>query len=125
MEGDSSSQPSIAPCPRLITDFQSEYYYLFYRLHHLVPDDANFYISRNILRRFLEALLEFKYGAGDCRSKLDRWFGDNRISGEMYGVLNAGSHPNGVDDFSDPRRFREMRRKSEMVGATGFEPATT
>lgn len=108
MEGDSSSQPSIAPCPRLITDFQSEYYYLFYRLHHLVPDDVNFYISRNILRRFLEALLEFKYGAGDFRSKLDRWFGDNRISGEMYGVLNAGSHPNGVDDFSDQRRFREM-----------------
>jgi len=108
MEGDSSSQPSIATCPRLITDFQSEYYYLFYRLHHLVPDDSNFYISRNILRRFLEALLEFKYGAGDFRSKLDRWFDDSRIPGEMYGVLNAGSHPNGVDDFSDPRRFREM-----------------
>jgi len=108
MEGDSSSQPTIGTCPRLITDFQSEYYYLFYRLHQLVPEDSNFYISRNILRRFLETLLEFKYGAGDFRSKLDQWFEEKRIPGEMYGVLNAGSHPNGADDLCDPRRFREM-----------------
>jgi wobble nucleotide-excising tRNase len=108
MQGTSSGQPSIAACPDLITDFQSEYYYLFYRLHHLVPNDSNFYISRNILRRFLEALLEFKFGRGDFRSKLEQWFRDNQLTAEMYGVLNAGSHPNDVDDFSDPRRFREM-----------------
>jgi len=108
VEKEARSSPELKKCPSLITEFQSEYYYLFFRLHALVLDEKNFYISRNILRRFLESFIQFKLGHGNLESKASSWIGDNALSAELIKFLHAGSHLNGSDDFVDLRKFPSL-----------------
>jgi wobble nucleotide-excising tRNase len=108
VEKEPASSPVLKKCPSLITEFQSEYYYLFYKLHSLVLDEKNFYISRNILRRFLENFIQFKLGHGDLESKASSWIEDKALSTELIKFLHAGSHLNGSDDFVDLRKFPSL-----------------
>lgn len=94
----------------LLRKHKSDYYYIFYNLGQKLeacsPEDA--YLVANLLRRWLETFLNFKFSSGDdFRSLLSKAYkkaGEQSSSDwvpayqpdEMYRFLNHGSH-----SFSD------------------------
>lgn len=98
----------------LLRDHRSDYYYVFSALNEFKEscDIKDAYLVINLLRRWLETFLEFKFShTGDFRSliecayteasRLTKDQGDNTFNKnplELYRFLNHGSH-----GFSDPQ----------------------
>jgi len=86
----------------LLKDHRSDYYYVFSVLssHKDSCDLANSHLVVNLLRRWLETFLEFKFStSGDFKSTLDLAYSEakkitefNADPNEMYRFVNHGSH---------------------------------
>ncbi len=98
---------TIKPINRLLRDHRSDYYYVFNVLakHKDSCDAADAHLVVNLLRRWLETFLEFKFSTtGDLQSTLEsayaeakkiteKWttpFAADHL--EMYRFINHGSH---------------------------------
>ena len=92
----------IKPMHTLLKDHRSDYYYVFsvLYLHKDSCDLANAHLVVNLLRRWLETFLEFKFStSGDFKSTLEVAYSEARKitefsadSNEMYRFVNHGSH---------------------------------
>lgn len=98
---------AITEIPALLKNHRSDYYYVFSVLHRFRDncDVEDAHLVVNLLRRWLETFLEFKFStSGDLRStlesayaearkKTEKWkmpFGANHL--EMYRFISHGSH---------------------------------
>lgn len=97
----------IKDLPSLLLDFKSEYHFLFYKIKSFADnpttDFESLYQLPNIIRRFLEAFIGFKYATG-LKKGLDSIISDdsNRIKVDKF--LNNLSHQTGLSRslfFSD------------------------
>lgn len=92
----------IKPIHTLLKDHRSDYYYVFSVLstYRDSCDLANAYLVVNLLRRWLETFLEFKFStSGDFKSTLELAYSEakkitefNADPNEMYRFVNHGSH---------------------------------
>ena len=91
----------IEPMPRYLKEYATEYNYLFSKIHDcskiLKVDDCNLDLVNNfgnIVRKFLEIHLFFKYpGTYDVLKELPRFFSANKTSIELVNrFCHEGSH---------------------------------
>lgn len=97
-EGETST---IEPMPTHMKKHISEFNYLFEQIYRCAYSDENndsdiFYNFGNNARKFLEIFLYYMYpDASDLKTKVDRFFGDDKLHHAMtYRINNEYSHGN-------------------------------
>lgn len=93
--------------PSLLTEYNSEYHYLYQKIKDILnTQDINYedcYGLPNIVRRFLEAFIGFKY-SGSLRGKICELFDDECEQRKVYRFVNELSHQDNFDrsiNFTD------------------------
>ena len=94
---DENRKSTITPLPKILSDYNSEYYYLFDCLLSVRDKDSSIhkwhYNFPNMARRFLETFLEFKYpGKATFSVALDAAEFDNQKKEGINRYLNKFSH---------------------------------
>ena len=95
--GDEASD--IRKLPSLLLDFKSEYHFLFYKIKSFADnptmDFESLYQLPNIIRRFLEAFVGFKYATG-LKKGLDLIISDDSERIKVDKFINNLSHQTGL-----------------------------
>lgn len=89
----------ISKLPSLLLDFKSEYHFLFYKIksfaNNPTTDFASLYQLPNIIRRFLEAFIGFKYAKG-LKKGLGLLISDDSERIKVDKFINNLSHQTGL-----------------------------
>jgi wobble nucleotide-excising tRNase len=97
---------SLCPLDHLLDEFESEYHYLFHRLHEEanrprgVTALAEYYPLPNLARRLLEAFLAFRLPsiAGELHTKLEEITFDEHKKVRIIRFLHTFSHGDTIDE---------------------------
>lgn len=109
---------TLAPIDPLLEQYESEYHYLFKRVHeeaHRGDGDGTleqYYGLPNVARRFLEAFLAFRYPAvaGDLIKRMEKVDFDQNKKTRILRFLNTYSHSGSVaDPEHDPSILAETK----------------
>lgn len=114
---DQGRRSRIAPLDPLLEQFESEYHYLFARVHRRASEDTQGgleknYIFPNMARRLLEAFLAFRrpQNAGELRKKLQGVNFDETKKLRILRFLHTHSHADAIGDPEhDPSALGEAK----------------
>lgn len=113
---DGRTQCEIGPLPAQLSKFRSEYVYLFSLVHRAKENpmqSVELLTLPNVMRRFLEAFMHFKYLGLDTQEKWSRCFGDSAERVRKF--IHQGSHEVAMRSFTIPDRQEATLVAKEVV----------
>jgi len=88
----------ISELPSFLLQYRSEYHYLFYKIKSFATNPTEYeslYQLPNIIRRFLESFIGFKYSVG-LKKGLEMIIGDESERIKVDKFINNFSHQSGL-----------------------------
>lgn len=115
---DGKKNSVIATAPRLITDFKSEYHYLFsllYLFHKSPQIDGCFLLLPHVVRRYVEAFVSFKAPEfGDTTARVGWLIPDPYKKEKIIKFINENSHDESIDKSV---KFPSIDETDQVIGA--------
>lgn len=116
---DGSRTSQLSPLDRLLEEHESEYQFLFKRIHEVahrvdVVDLEQHYGLPNVARRLLEAFLAFRFPDlnGDLNKRFERVTFDSAKKTRILRLLNTYSH---ADAIADPEHDLSLLAETQPV----------
>lgn len=112
-------QSKIKKAMNSLTQYNSEYHFIFSKVYNYKNnniDETNAYLIGNLLRKLLEAFLNFKFPLkrNDFRTLFDSAVNDSDLNEKVYKFINRYSHNQSID-FYDSQDDNILSESSTIV----------